>query len=112
MFLDLIFGSTPLNPTCKTTAVFPSEIFQLPHLQSVFFFHCFTHTKTTITLPINRVVSSSLEQLSLRSNPALVGQIPPQLSSLTSLQVLTISQNRLNGQNPTSDFQLKFIGTP
>ncbi|GAB4824808.1 hypothetical protein Ancab_007678, partial [Ancistrocladus abbreviatus] len=104
----LDFG-TPPNPTCKSTAIFPSEIFQLPHLQSVFFFHCFTHSRTTITLPLNRVPNYSLEQLSLRSNPALIGRIPPQLSSLKSLQVLTLSQNRLTGQIPLQIFSLNSL---
>nr|DAD48155.1 TPA_asm: hypothetical protein HUJ06_018092 [Nelumbo nucifera] len=94
----LDFG-TPPNPTCKATATFPSEIFHLLYLQSVFFFRCFTHTKTNISIPPRRI-STSLQQLSLRSNPALVGPIPPQISSLNSLQILTLSQNHLTGKIP------------
>lgn len=33
----LDFGSPP-NPSCKTTATFPSQVFTLPYLQSLFFF--------------------------------------------------------------------------
>lgn len=95
----LDFG-TPPNPTCKNTSTFPSQIFHLPYLQSIFFIQCFTHSKTTISLPQNRLFSSSLQQLSLRSNPALTGSIPPQISSLNSLQILTLSQNRLIGKIP------------
>ncbi|XP_052289711.1 receptor like protein 29 [Citrus sinensis] len=95
----LDFGTRP-NPTCKKTATFPYQIFSLSYLQSVFFFSCFTHTKTTLSVSADRLYNSSLQQLSLRSNPALVGPIPPQISSLKFLQILTLSQNRLNGTIP------------
>ncbi|GFS45462.1 receptor like protein 29 [Actinidia rufa] len=104
----LDFG-TPPNPNCKPTATFPSLIFELPYLQSVFFFHCFTRTKTTLSVSPNRVINSSLQQLSLRSNPALIGPIPPQISSLKSLQILTLSQNSLSGLIPVEVFGLTFL---
>ncbi|KAF8409145.1 hypothetical protein HHK36_005218 [Tetracentron sinense] len=101
----LDFGIPP-NPICKNTATFPSQIFHLPYLQSVFFFHCFTHTKTTISLLPHRFSNSPLQQLSLRSNQALIGPIPPQISSLKSLQILTLSQNRLLGIIPEEIFSM------
>ncbi|CAH1414637.1 unnamed protein product [Lactuca virosa] len=108
----LDFGTSP-NPTCKNTATFPSQIFQLPYLQSVFFFQCFTKTKTTISVSKNRTGSpgpSSLQQLSLRSNPSLVGSIPSQLfSHLSSLQILTISQTRISGRIPPEISQLSSL---
>uniref|UniRef100_A0A7N0T362 non-specific serine/threonine protein kinase n=1 Tax=Kalanchoe fedtschenkoi TaxID=63787 RepID=A0A7N0T362_KALFE len=79
----LDFGTRP-NPSCDPNATFPHLIFHLPGLQSVFFIHCFLRTRTVITLP--RLFNSSLQQLSLRSNPALLGSIPSQLSRITSLQ--------------------------
>ncbi|XWS33019.1 hypothetical protein CRYUN_Cryun22dG0041500 [Craigia yunnanensis] len=100
----LDFGSSP-NPTCKKTATFPSQIFTLGYLQSVFFFNCFTHTKTSLSFP-NRLSNSSLHQLSLRSNPGLVGPIPPQMASLKSLQILTLSQNHFTGPIPVELFSL------
>ncbi|GFZ05714.1 receptor like protein 29 [Actinidia rufa] len=106
----LDFG-TPPNPNCKPAATFPSQIFDLPYLQSVFFFHCFTHTKTTLSVSSNSVINSSLQQLSLRSNPALIGPIPPQISSLESLHILTLSQNRLSGTIPVEVFGLNVFGT-
>ncbi|KAL5989822.1 hypothetical protein ACLOJK_010716 [Asimina triloba] len=97
----LDFGTTP-NPTCKKTATFPIQIFNLPYLQSVFFFNCFKHTKTTVSIPpqTSHKSNTSLQQFSLRSNTALVGPIPPEISTLKSLQILTLSQNRLHGKIP------------
>ncbi|XP_068642007.1 receptor like protein 29-like [Aristolochia californica] len=95
----LDFGNPP-NPVCKTTATFPSQVFELPFLQSIFFFNCFTHAKTTISLPSIIRTATSLQQLSLRSNPALVGHIPSEISLFRSLEILTLSQNRLRGRIP------------
>ncbi|XP_071692163.1 uncharacterized protein [Rutidosis leptorrhynchoides] len=95
----LDFGQPP-NPNCKKTATFPSQIFQLPYLQSIFFFQCFTNTKTTLSIH-NQQPPSSLQQLSLRSNPNLVGTIPSQLfTHLPSLQILTLSQSKISGKIP------------
>ncbi|CAI9089094.1 OLC1v1023601C1 [Oldenlandia corymbosa var. corymbosa] len=106
----LDFGIPP-NPSCKETAIFPAEIFLLPHLESVFFFQCFTNTKTVISFPeANQLlVNSSLQQLSIRSNPALVGLIPSQISSLKSLEILTLSQNKFHGPIPAQIFSLKSL---
>ncbi|XP_022944345.1 protein TOO MANY MOUTHS-like isoform X1 [Cucurbita moschata] len=101
----LHFGTSP-NPTCKPTATFPSFIFDLPLLHSLFFFNCFTHTNTTLSVSPTAFLNSSLQQLSFRSNPALVGPIPPRLSSLKSLKILTLSQNCLSGTIPPQIFGL------
>ncbi|XP_022850020.1 protein TOO MANY MOUTHS-like [Olea europaea var. sylvestris] len=104
----LDFG-TPPNPTCKNTATFPSEIFELPNLESIFIFQCFAHTQTAISFPKNKISISSLQQLSLRENSALIGSIPPQISSLKSLQILTLSQNMLTGLIPVELFSLNSL---
>ncbi|KAJ0986453.1 hypothetical protein J5N97_004809 [Dioscorea zingiberensis] len=94
----LDFGNPP-NPTCKKDATFPPEILTLPFLQSLFIFNCFKTTKTTLSIP-SKAHKLALQQLTLKSNPALVGVITPLISSLTSLQVLTLSQNHLFGKIP------------
>ncbi|PIN21361.1 Ras suppressor protein (contains leucine-rich repeats) [Handroanthus impetiginosus] len=104
----LDFG-TPPNPSCKNTAKFPSEIFQLPHLESIFVFQCFTEAPTRISVPPNKPLMSRLQQLSFRSNSALIGTIPPQISSLKSLQILTLSQNKLTGEIPVEIFSLSSL---
>ncbi|KAL6570841.1 hypothetical protein OROGR_000391 [Orobanche gracilis] len=102
----LDFG-TPPYPSCSKSASFPPEIFRLPHLESIFIHHCFTHTPTRILTPSNKqLTDSTLQQLSFRSNPALIGPIPSQLSSLDSLQILTLSQNGLTGRIPVQIFSL------
>ncbi|KAL0362493.1 UNVERIFIED_CONTAM: Serine/threonine-protein phosphatase 5 [Sesamum calycinum] len=104
----LDFG-TPPNPSCKNSATFPSQIFHLPHLESIFIFQCFTQAPARISVPANNPFTSSLQQLSLRSNSALIGTIPPQLSSLKSLQILTLSQNKLTGEIPVEIFSLSSL---
>lgn len=104
----LDFGTSP-NPACKNSASFPSEIFRLPNLESIFIFQCFTQAPTRILVPPNKPFRSPLQQLSLRSNSVLIGTIPPQLSTLKSLQILTLSQNRLTGQIPVEIFSLSSL---
>lgn len=104
----LDFG-TPPNPTCKNSATFPPEIFQLPHLESIFIFQCFTQAPTRISIPPNKPLTSPLQQLSMRSNSVLIGTIHPQISSLKSLQILTLSQNRLTGKIPVEIFSLSSL---
>ncbi|XP_057792276.1 receptor like protein 29 [Salvia miltiorrhiza] len=100
--LDL--GTFP-NPACKNSATFPPEIFHLPNLDAVFIFQCFTNAPARISIPPNKLPPASpLQQLSLRSNSALIGTIPPQISTLKSLQILTLSQNRLTGPIPVEIF--------
>ncbi|KAK4438913.1 Receptor like protein 29 [Sesamum alatum] len=104
----LDFG-TPPNPACKNSATFPAHIFHLPHLESIFIFQCFTQAPARISVPANNLFTSSLQQLSLRSNSALIGTIPPQISSLKSLQILTLSQNKLTGEIPVEIFSLSSL---
>ncbi|KAG8077796.1 hypothetical protein GUJ93_ZPchr0007g5323 [Zizania palustris] len=95
----LDFGVEP-NPSCKDTAAFPTLVFSLSHLQSLFFVGCFKNPAAATALvlpPAANLSSSSLQQLSIRANPALSGVMAPQLATLTSLQVLTVSQNGLIG---------------
>ncbi|RLN27707.1 piriformospora indica-insensitive protein 2-like [Panicum miliaceum] len=93
----LDFGVPP-NPTCKDTATFPLGAFALPELRALFLVDCFKNPDaiTAFTLPPPANLSASrLQQLSVRSNPSLSGTLPPQLASIRSLQVLTVSQNAL-----------------
>ncbi|CAL9051132.1 unnamed protein product [Musa banksii] len=109
----LDFGVAP-NPTCKESATFPSEIFELPYLASIFFLDCFKGVETSLSLPpptrkAPPPAYASLQQLSLISNPSFVGAIPSHIFSLTSLRVLTLSQNRLHGTIPDSISELNSL---
>ncbi|XP_051125158.1 receptor like protein 29-like [Andrographis paniculata] len=102
--LDL---GTPPNPSCKNSATFPPEIFQLPNLESIFISQCFNHSPTRISVPLeNPQFNSPLQQLSLRANPALIGEIPPRISAMKALQIVTLSQNSLTGSVPVGVFSL------
>lgn len=91
----LNFGYKP-NPSCKKNALFPISIFKLSYLQALFMFQCFMHDNVTIPFGF-RKLAPSLEQLSLRANKGLTGEIPRDFGSLRGLQVLTLSQNNLQG---------------
>ncbi|KAJ3684852.1 hypothetical protein LUZ61_014016 [Rhynchospora tenuis] len=101
--LDFGFGA---NPKCMQNATFPSLIFTLPHLQSLFFLNCFNKRRTSLSFPVLNDISpnsyNSLQQLSLKSNPSLIGRIPAEISFFKSLQVLTLSQNNFSGNIPDS----------
>ncbi|MCO5553944.1 hypothetical protein L7F22_007470 [Adiantum nelumboides] len=103
--LDL--GYKP-NPICMPNATLPSSIGNLPFLQSLFIVECFTEANTTIPPEIGRL-ASSLNELSLRSNAALVGEIPSEMGALTSLQVLSLSQNSLSGSIPAAIGKLQSL---
>eukprot|EP01018_Ginkgo_biloba_P000390 Gb_07431 [translate_table: standard] len=94
----LDFGYRP-NPSCKKNAVFPISIFKLSSLQAIFIFQCFMHGNTTIPFGFQKL-APTLEQLSLRSNKGLTGEIPREFGNLKQLQVLTLSQNSLHGNIP------------
>ena len=63
----------------------------------------------TLSVPEDMVFNSSLQWLSLRSNSALTGSIPPQISKLNSLKILTLSQKYLSGEIPVEIFSLSSL---
>ncbi|CAD6259846.1 unnamed protein product [Miscanthus lutarioriparius] len=81
----------PPNPTCKDTTTFPVAVFALPELRALFLIGSFKNPDAVAAFalpPASNLSSSRLQQLSVRANPSLSGTLPPQLSSLRSLQVL------------------------
>ncbi|XP_047308857.1 receptor like protein 29-like [Impatiens glandulifera] len=87
------------NPPCKPFAKIPTKaLLKLPYLKTLSIFNCFI---SPVYLPSSLFTSSSsLEHLTLKSNPGLQGTIPPTLGQITSLRVLSLSQNGLQGQIP------------
>eukprot|EP00250_Pteridium_aquilinum_P028354 c36999_g1_i1 orf=183-1556(+) len=103
----LDFGYKP-NPACAPNASIPTAITKLSRLRSLFIFECFSTMNTTIPLSLVKL-APTLQELSLRTNSALVGSIPAELSSLTSLQLLSLSQNGLTGHIPAQLSKLKAL---
>lgn len=94
----LDFGYKP-NPPCAPNASIPTTIAKLSHLRSLFIFECFSTVNTTIPTSLVKL-APTLQELSLRTNTALVGSIPLELSNLSSLELLSLSQNGLTGRIP------------
>ncbi|KAH7295034.1 hypothetical protein KP509_27G029700 [Ceratopteris richardii] len=92
----LQFGSG-MRKRCKAAATLPSDaIGQLPFLKTLLVSECIMNQRSTIPTKL----TSSLQELSLRSNKALVGSIPAELGQLRNLQVLSLAQNDLRGDIP------------
>lgn len=92
-------GPDILTPPCKATARIPNSLQKLPYLKTFSLFNCFT--SAPVSLPPSLFgSSSSLEHLSLVSNPGLTGYIPSTLSEISTLKVLSLAQNSLEGEIP------------
>ncbi|GKC41612.1 piriformospora indica-insensitive protein 2-like protein [Tanacetum coccineum] len=93
-------GSDILTPPCKPTASLSSiGLMKLTYLKTLSIFDCFTSTPYSLSSSLFENKSlSSLEHLSLVSNPGLHGGIPSSLGYVKSLRVLSLSQNKLSGE--------------
>ncbi|PWA80425.1 leucine-rich repeat domain, L domain-like protein [Artemisia annua] len=95
-------GSDILTPPCKPNATLSSNgLMKLTYLKTLSIFDCFTITPYSLSSSLFENKSfSSLEHLSLVSNPSLHGDIPSSLGYVKSLRVLSLSQNKLSGEIP------------
>uniref|UniRef100_A0A7N0RFB8 FMN hydroxy acid dehydrogenase domain-containing protein n=1 Tax=Kalanchoe fedtschenkoi TaxID=63787 RepID=A0A7N0RFB8_KALFE len=92
-------GPDVLTPPCKPSATLSPSLAKLPYLITLSIFSCF------LTLPVSLPPSvfrpfSSIEHVSIVSNPSLVGHIPLTLGHLSGLKVLNLGQNNLQGPIP------------
>ncbi|KVI05322.1 Leucine-rich repeat-containing protein [Cynara cardunculus var. scolymus] len=99
---DLNIGSVDDNfLACAPYVEFRPHLFQLNHLKSLAFFHCFV---APIPIPIPSgnwpALSGSLESLEFRSNLGLEGKIPADFGQLRKLQSLVLTENGLSGGLP------------
>ncbi|XP_019169035.1 PREDICTED: piriformospora indica-insensitive protein 2-like isoform X2 [Ipomoea nil] len=92
-------GPDILTPPCKPSATIPNSLHKLPYLKTLSLFSCFTTVPLSLP-PSLFASSSSLEHLSLLSNPGLTGEIPSTLSHISTLKVLSLAQNSLEGEIP------------
>lgn len=97
-----------ISPRCKLSATIPTAISQLPYLRTLLISDCIMSQRTTIPAELGNL-ANSLQELSLRSNKALVGTIPPALGRLKDLQVLGLSQNNLEGSIPGALGSLRML---
>ncbi|KAK7330216.1 hypothetical protein VNO77_24403 [Canavalia gladiata] len=89
----------------KHDAQFPEQLFNLNHLKVLSLSSCFlSPTQNPVKLPISNweKFSHSLESLTVRSNPGLVGTIPSIIGRLRRLQSLVLLENGLTGELPLS----------
>ncbi|GLJ39314.1 hypothetical protein SUGI_0802390 [Cryptomeria japonica] len=84
---------------CRKDATLSLAILKLQFLKSLFIYNCFHRSNVTIPSQLVRLFPS-LEELVFRSNSALVGTIPAELSGLSKLRILSLSQNYLKGFIP------------
>lgn len=103
----LQFGSG-MSRRCKLSATIPAAISQLPFLRTLLISECIMSQRTTIPSELANL-GNSLQELSLRSNKALVGSIPPALGRLKNLQVLSLAQNNLQGSVPAALGSLRML---
>ncbi|XP_014517149.1 piriformospora indica-insensitive protein 2-like [Vigna radiata var. radiata] len=92
-------GPDILFPPCKSSAHLSNSLLKLTYLKTLSIFNCF------LTSPVNLSSTlfgpfSTLEHLALQSNPTLSGEIPPTLGGVTTLRVLSLSQNSFQGNIP------------
>ncbi|MCO5561071.1 hypothetical protein L7F22_014692 [Adiantum nelumboides] len=100
-------SSSYTRQRCKVSATIPgSAMAQLPFLRTLLISECIMSQRTTIPA---LQLAPSLQELSLRSNKALVGSIPAAVGRLKSLQVLSLAQNNLQGSVPAAVAGLKML---
>lgn len=92
-------GDDVVSPPCKSAATISHSLLKLPYLRTLSLINCFTRSPLSLNKRLFQSLSS-LEHLTLDSNPALTGEIPPTISNLHSLKTLCLSQNNLGGAVP------------
>lgn len=95
-------------PPCKSSPSLSVSLLKLPYLKSLSIFNCFLISPVTLS-PMLLGSLTTLEHLSLDSNPSLSGEIPPSIGNLTALKVLTLSQNNLTGYLPSEIGELSSL---
>ncbi|CAJ1962168.1 unnamed protein product [Sphenostylis stenocarpa] len=92
-------GPDILSPPCKSSAYLSESLLKLTYLKTLSIFNCFVASPVNLSSTLFGSFST-LEHLALQSNPTLSGEIPPSLGGVTSLRVLSLSQNSFEGNIP------------
>ncbi|XP_022777271.1 piriformospora indica-insensitive protein 2-like [Durio zibethinus] len=92
-------GPDVATSPCQPSAEISDSLLKLLYLKTLSIFNCFVTSPVTLS-PTLFGALSSLEHLSLQSNPSLSGEVPPSLGNISKLRVLSLSQNNLLGNIP------------
>ncbi|KAL8547931.1 hypothetical protein ACS0TY_007292 [Phlomoides rotata] len=85
------------NPPCNSVSTLdPSILAPLSYLTKLFFYKCFTQTKTQFP-DFSPLKSSPLEELVFMENPALIGSLEGKIINLRRLRRLVITGNSVSG---------------
>ncbi|KAL3647715.1 hypothetical protein CASFOL_008683 [Castilleja foliolosa] len=85
------------NPPCDPNSTLDPSLFSpLTHLKKLFFYKCFTETKTPFP-DFSTLSSSSLEELVFIENPSLIGSLIGKISSLKRLRRLVLTGSNVSG---------------
>ncbi|PIA63470.1 hypothetical protein AQUCO_00201072v1 [Aquilegia coerulea] len=90
---------------CTPNAEFRRHLFEFKHLKTLSFISCFNFPhQYPVSIPTDNwdKLAGSLVSLEFRSNPGLIGQIPPSFGGLTNLQSLVLQENGLTGGLPSN----------
>ncbi|KAK8934417.1 hypothetical protein KSP39_PZI014892 [Platanthera zijinensis] len=95
------------NPHCGINASLPSLLpTSLPFLRRVFFYRCFRYGQAAISAGFWNI-SSSLEELVIHDNPALIGRLSGRVAGLSRLRRFIVSGTRISGEIPPEIGQLR-----
>ncbi|KAH9307672.1 hypothetical protein KI387_035583, partial [Taxus chinensis] len=88
------------SPKCSNNAVLHPSIFNLTHLKTLSLYKCFVNAPQIMPLTQWGNLGGSLQSLIFRNNVALVGELPPEMGKLASLEFLVVTENNMKGNLP------------
>ncbi|KAL2628711.1 hypothetical protein R1flu_013397 [Riccia fluitans] len=101
---NLAFGImseyVPVIPCSSHASLHPS-VSKFPYLQSLQLFSCFTNPSQPTFMPKEIGMLKELQILTFQDNRGLVGTLPVELGSLSSLQRLCVTMNGIGGSIPS-----------
>ncbi|ONK79597.1 uncharacterized protein A4U43_C01F7990 [Asparagus officinalis] len=88
------------NPNCSQNATLPYSLSALPFLRKIFFYNCFSSSKTIFESSFVKNLSSAMREIVFINNPALVGRISGSIGNFSNLRRLIITNSAVSGSVP------------